>query len=498
MAAPEPAPEHSPDDPLPRSVEWCGDHVRLIDQRRLPEHLVMVDLTTADEVADAIADLTVRGAPAIGAAAAFGVALAVVAGEDPHAAGARLKAARPTAVNLAWAVERVLAAADPVAEAVRLADEDVEINRAIGAHGAALVPAGANVLTHCNAGGLATVGYGTAIGVVRAAHEPGSDPHVWVDETRPVLQGARLTAWELQRLGIRATLVPDVMAGSLMASGDVDLVIVGADRIAANGDVANKIGTYGLAVLAHHHGLPFYVAAPCSTHDPATARGADIRIERRSPEEVTTLAGRRVAPDGFAAENRAFDVTPAALVTAYISERGVDRRPSSRSAPDGTTPADASGRRRAPPGIAASGRASLSHPLRRFPGHGVPHARTLRRRAVERAGGSARAASPGCAHRPPPVRRPGSTAACSLFVYEGVARRLVAGLKFANRRGALGVLGAALAAGAAPELVASAGVVTWPPASTARRRRRGLRPGRAAGEGRRPGCRAAGPAVAAP
>ena len=232
-----------PLDPLPRSVEWRGDQVRLIDQRRLPESLVMVDLTTPDQVVAAIADLTVRGAPAIGAAAAFGVALAVLAGEDPVAAGARLKAARPTAVNLAWAVDRVLAAPDPVAEAIRLADEDVAVNRALGAHGAPLVPAGANVLTHCNAGGLATVGYGTAIGVVRAAHEAGRDPHVWVDETRPVLQGARLTAWELQRLGIRATLVPDVMAGSLMASGDVDLVIVGADRIAANGDVANKIGT---------------------------------------------------------------------------------------------------------------------------------------------------------------------------------------------------------------------------------------------------------------
>jgi methylthioribose-1-phosphate isomerase len=318
-------PMSEPHDPLPRSVEWRGDHVRLIDQRQLPDRLVMVDLTTADEVVAAIADLTVRGAPAIGAAAAFGVALAVVAGEDPVAAGARLKAARPTAVNLAWAVDRVLAAPDPVAEAVRLADEDVAVNRAIGAHGAPLVPAGANVLTHCNAGGLATVGYGTAIGVVRAAHEAGCDPHVWVDETRPVLQGARLTAWELQRLGIRATLVPDVMAGSLMASGDVDLVIVGADRIAANGDVANKIGTYGVAVLAHHHGLPFYVAAPCSTHDPATAAGADIPIERRRAEEVTDLGGRRVAPVGVAVENRAFDVTPAALVTAYISELGVRR-----------------------------------------------------------------------------------------------------------------------------------------------------------------------------
>jgi methylthioribose-1-phosphate isomerase len=313
-------------DPLPRSVEWLGDRVRLIDQRQLPHRLVTVDLATPDEVAEAIANLTVRGAPAIGAAAAFGVALAVVRGEDVSDAARRLKASRPTAVNLAWAVDRVVASADPVAEAIGLADEDVAINRALGAHGASLVAAGANVLTHCNAGGLATVGYGTAVGVIRAAYDAGADPHVWVDETRPVLQGSRLTAWELQRLGIRATLVPDVMAGSLMASGDVDLVIVGADRIAANGDVANKIGTYNLAVLARYHDLPFYVAAPCSTFDPATPSGADIQIERRSPDEVTTLGGQSIAPAGMAAENRAFDVTPADLVTAYISELGVERR----------------------------------------------------------------------------------------------------------------------------------------------------------------------------
>jgi len=267
----------------------------------------------------------VRGAPAIGAAGAFGVALAVVRGEDPLEAGRRLKATRPTAVNLAWAVDRCLAAADPMAEAEAIAAEDVAANRAIGRHGLDLVPEGARVLTHCNAGGLATVGYGTAVGVIRAAHEAGRRPTVWVDETRPVLQGARLTAWELQALGIPATLVPDVMAASLMQSGDVDLVVVGADRIAANGDVANKIGTYGLAVLAHFHGVPFYVAAPRSTFDPATPDGASIVIERRSAEEVTTLAGVRIAPEGVAAENRAFDVTPAALVTAYVTEDGVSR-----------------------------------------------------------------------------------------------------------------------------------------------------------------------------
>ena len=277
--------------------------------------------------AEAITDLAVRGAPAIGAAGAFGLALAVVSGQDLRGAAARLRATRPTAVNLAWALDRVLAAADPVAEAMAIAREDVAANRAMGRHGAALVPDGANILTHCNAGGLATVGYGTAVGVIRAAHEGGTRVHVWVDETRPVLQGARLTAWELTRLGVPATVVPDVMAGSLMASGDVDLVVVGADRIAANGDVANKIGTYTLAVLAHHHGVPFYVAAPRSTFDPATPDGSAIVIERRSPDEVTSLAGVRVAPEGMAAENRAFDVTPAALVTAYVTEDGVSTRP---------------------------------------------------------------------------------------------------------------------------------------------------------------------------
>jgi methylthioribose-1-phosphate isomerase len=314
------------DDPLPAAVEWLGDRVRMIDQRLLPGELVQVELGTVDQVARAISDLLVRGAPAIGAAGAFGVALAVVRGEDPVAAGAELRATRPTAVNLAWAIDRVLASADPVAEAITIAAEDVADNRAIGRHGADLVPVGANILTHCNAGGLATVGYGTAVGVIRAAHEAGNPVHVWVDETRPVLQGARLTAWELQRLGVPCTLVPDVMAASLMASGDVDLVVVGADRIVANGDVANKIGTYGLAVLARYHGIPFYVAAPRSTFDPATPDGRSIQIERRSPEEVTTLGGVSIAPKGVAAENRAFDVTPAELVNAYITQDGVERR----------------------------------------------------------------------------------------------------------------------------------------------------------------------------
>jgi methylthioribose-1-phosphate isomerase len=224
-------------------------------------------------------------------------------------------------------VRRALAAGDPLAEAERLAAEDVARNRRIGAHGAPLVPEGGRVYTHCNAGALACAGYGTALGVVRAAHETGRRPRVWVGETRPALQGARLTAWELDRLAIPATLVADVMAASLMAAGDVDCVVVGADRIAANGDVANKVGTYGLAVLARHHGVPFYVAAPTSTVDLDCASGADIPIERRAAQEVTAVGRERLAPPGVAAENRAFDVTPAALVTAIITEEGVASAP---------------------------------------------------------------------------------------------------------------------------------------------------------------------------
>jgi methylthioribose-1-phosphate isomerase len=313
-------------DPIPPTIEWVdgpgGGRVRMIDQRRLPGELAFLDCTTADEVCAAIASLAVRGAPALGVAGAMGVALAVQRGEDPAAAGERLIATRPTAVNLGWGVQRALAAADPVAEARRLAVADVEANRRLGAFGADLLATGARVLTHCNAGGLATAGYGTAVGVIRAAHDAGKAPTVWVDETRPVLQGARLTAWELDRLGIPATLVADVMAGSLMASGDVDCVIVGADRVAAN-----KVGTYALAVLAAHHRLPFYVAAPTSTIDRACASGADIPIEHRDPGEVTELAGTRVAPAGMAVENRAFDVTPADLVTAIITEAGIARPP---------------------------------------------------------------------------------------------------------------------------------------------------------------------------
>jgi methylthioribose-1-phosphate isomerase len=253
----------------------------------------------------------------------MGVALAHVRGEPTRDAAAKVVATRPTAVNLAWGVERALAAIDPVAEALAIAADDVARCRAMGHHGAALLPEGANVMTHCNTGSLACVEWGTALGVVRTAHVEGRRVHVWVGETRPLLQGARLTAWECTRLGIPHTLVPDVRAASLMAEGRVDCVLLGADRIAANGDVANKIGTYGLAVLAAHHGLPFYVAAPRSTHDLSTPDGSGIRIEQRRAEEVAVIGGVRVAPEGVAVDNAAFDVTPAALVSAYISEEGV-------------------------------------------------------------------------------------------------------------------------------------------------------------------------------
>ena len=312
---------------IPPTIEWRDGCVRMIDQRLLPGRLEFVDAHTVDDLCEAIRTLAVRGAPALGVAGAMGMALAAVTGAPADAAAARILATRPTAVNLAWGVARGLAAADPVAEAVRLATDDVARNRRLGAHGAPLLPVGGRVLTHCNAGALACAGYGTALGVIRAAHDAGRRPTVWVDETRPVLQGARLTAWELDRLGIPATLVADVMAGSLMAGGEVDCVVVGADRIAANGDVANKVGTYGLAVLARHHAIPFYVAAPMSTVDLGCPTGADIPIERRAGEELTSIEGRRIAPDGFAADNRAFDVTPATLITAIVTEDGVLRPP---------------------------------------------------------------------------------------------------------------------------------------------------------------------------
>ena len=316
-----------PGDPIPPTIEWDDGVVRLIDQRRLPEELKLLECRSVDELCAAIAGLAIRGAPALGAAGAMGIALAATTGEPLAEAGRRLKATRPTAVNLGWGVQRALEASDPVAEAVRLAADDVARNRRLGAHGARLLPDDARVLTHCNTGSLACVGYGTAVGVIRAAHEAGRRPSVWVDETRPVLQGARLTTWELQLLGIPCTLVADAMAGALMAADEVDAVLVGADSIAANGDVANKIGTYALAVLARHHGVPFYVAAPVSTLDPDCPDGAAIPVEHRAADEVALVAGQRVAPRGVAIENRAFDVTPAELVSGYVTEERIAGRP---------------------------------------------------------------------------------------------------------------------------------------------------------------------------
>jgi methylthioribose-1-phosphate isomerase len=326
--------------PIPPTVEWRRGKVRLIDQRALPARLRFLECESAAEVVDAIRTLAVRGAPAIGATGAFGVALAArdaTRTATVRAAARRLAAARPTAVNLAWGVDRALTAwelggaAAALAVAEEIAAADVAANMALGAAGTELVPAGARVLTHCNTGSLAAVGYGTALGVVRAAAEQGLRPHVWVDETRPVLQGARLTAWELDRLGIAHALLVDGAAGSLMAGGEVDLVIVGADRVAANGDVANKIGTYSLAVLARHHGVPFYVAAPTSTVDLATRSGADIPVEQRPADEVRRVGGVAVAPVRTPVANPAFDITPAGLVTAIVTEHGIARPPYRRS-----------------------------------------------------------------------------------------------------------------------------------------------------------------------
>jgi methylthioribose-1-phosphate isomerase len=329
-------------DPIPPTIEWRRGAVRIIDQRALPGSVRFLNCRDVDTLIDAIQTLAVRGAPALGAAGAFGVALAartLGTKRQVRSGAARVARSRPTAVNLAWGVERALDAYEEggpqaaLAMAEAIAADDVRRNRQMGAHGAALVPVGGAVLTHCNAGALACVGYGTALGVVRAAFEQGRRPSVWADETRPLLQGARLTMWECDRLGIDATLISDGAAASLMSRGLVDLVIVGADRIAANGDVANKIGTYGVAVAARHHQIPFYVAAPASTVDLATATGAEIVIEARDPGEVTELAGHRTAPAGVAAFNPAFDVTPARLVTAIVTECGIARPPYRRSLP---------------------------------------------------------------------------------------------------------------------------------------------------------------------
>jgi methylthioribose-1-phosphate isomerase len=333
------------------AVSWSAGRIRLLDQSRLPFEEAYLEIENCRTLASAIREMRVRGAPALGVAAAYGIALAAARSSAAEAtrllaemekAAEMLRSTRPTAVNLAWALERVMGAArgsttparikeTALSEARRVHQEEIEAGRAIGRFGAGLVPATATILTHCNTGALATAGYGTALAVIRTAHEQGKRIHVLVDETRPLLQGARLTAWELQRLGIPFTVIVDGAAGEMMRRGRVDCVIVGADRIAANGDVANKVGTYSLAVLAKENGVPFYVAAPTSTIDLSTATGDIIPIEERSADEVTAFAGTRTTPDGAAAANPAFDVTPARYVTAIITETGVARPPYDRT-----------------------------------------------------------------------------------------------------------------------------------------------------------------------
>jgi len=333
------------------TIEWNDDAIVMIDQRKLPGSEVFVTCRTAKDVARAITTMVIRGAPAIGVAAAMGIALGM---RRSGATGTKrfttefqrvcdlMAGTRPTAVNLFWAIERMKRTfadaaqrGSSVAEIVErlevearaIHDEDVASCRSMGAHGASLVPQSATILTHCNAGALATAGYGTALGVIRAAAEQGKNVAVLADETRPFLQGARLTAWELVKDGIDTTVITDNMAGSMMRLGQVDLVVVGADRIAANGDVANKIGTYAVAVLAKAHGIPFYVAAPISTIDLSTPDGAGIPIEERNAREVTHIGSARLTPEGPHIRNPAFDVTPARYVTAIITEQGIAREP---------------------------------------------------------------------------------------------------------------------------------------------------------------------------
>lgn len=326
------------------TIEWTAAGVVMIDQTRLPRETAFVTCRSYQEVADAIRGMIIRGAPAIGVAAAMGVALGVLHSLDPDAEMPviceTLAKTRPTAVNLFWGIDRMKREYESVRhlpldeirkrmveEAQLVRREDIAINEAIGRHGAPLVPDGKTVLTHCNAGALATAGFGTALGVIRAAVQAGKKIDVFADETRPFLQGTRLTAWELQRDGIETTVITDSMAGHFLKSGRIGCVVVGADRIAANGDVANKVGTYSVAVLAKENGVPFYVAAPTSTLDLTLASGAEIPIEERAPQEVTHLQGIEIAPAGIHVENPAFDVTPNRYVSAIITERGVARAP---------------------------------------------------------------------------------------------------------------------------------------------------------------------------
>jgi methylthioribose-1-phosphate isomerase len=322
------------------TIQWTDAGVVMIDQTRLPREQHFVTCRTYLDVADAIKTMVIRGAPAIGVAAAMGVALGVQEGADFETVCKTLAATRPTAVNLFWAIDRMRrlrASLDDaprqeiirrmIQEAQKIRLEDIAICQAIGRHGEPLIPDGKTVLTHCNAGALATAGFGTALGVIRAAVSAGKKIDVFADETRPFLQGARLTAWELQQDGIATTVITDNMAGHFLHTGRIGCVVVGADRIAANGDVANKIGTYSVAVLAKENGIPFYVAAPVSTFDLTLASGDSIPIEQRSPDEVTHFRGSPVTPDAIAALNPAFDVTPARYVTAIVCERGVARAP---------------------------------------------------------------------------------------------------------------------------------------------------------------------------
>src|SRR6266446_1744927 len=336
-----------------QTLEWTNTGVVFIDQTKLPTEEVYVTCTTHQQVADVIRNMVVRGAPAIGVAAAMGIALGIKNSKAENGADLKrefdqicetIRQTRPTAVNLFWAIRRMTEKFEslrirPIAqiqqalieEAQRMHAEDIAANQAMGRHGATLMPSTGGVLTHCNAGALATAGYGTALGVIRAAVEAGKKIHVYADETRPFLQGSRLTAWELMKDGIPTTVISDNMAGVMMQQGKIGAIVVGADRIAANGDVANKIGTYTVAVLAKEHGIPFYVAAPISTVDLATPDGTKIPIEQRNAREVTHIAGKQMVPAGVQVENPAFDVTPAKYIAAIITEKGIARAPYTES-----------------------------------------------------------------------------------------------------------------------------------------------------------------------
>ncbi|MFZ0825673.1 MAG: S-methyl-5-thioribose-1-phosphate isomerase [Terriglobales bacterium] len=346
-----------------QTLEWTESGVVFIDQTKLPTEEVYVTCTTHQQVADVIRNMVVRGAPAIGVAAAMGIALGVKNSKATNAADLKkdfdqiceaIRQTRPTAVNLFWAIRRMTEKFETlrprtiaeirqaqqvmIEESQRMHAEDIAANQAMGRHGATLMPSSGGVLTHCNAGALATAGYGTALGVIRAAVEAGKKIHVYADETRPFLQGSRLTAWELMKDGIPTTVISDNMAGVMMQQGKIGAIVVGADRIAANGDVANKIGTYTVAILAKEHGIPFYVAAPISTVDLATPDGSKIPIEQRNAREVTHIGGRQMTPDGVEIENPAFDVTPAKYIAAIITERGIARAPYKESLSELATP----------------------------------------------------------------------------------------------------------------------------------------------------------------